>query len=224
MGKLFNFLKGCFRLVTPSMKTVWEEPFIDEPSIFVCNHIGAMGPIYMSIDFPLCDQLRIWCNEQVLNREECAEYVRHDYWWKPESKLAPLYSATIPHVAAAVLPPVLNSAPTIPVYHDGRVMTTMRQSIKALEAGQHVVIFPEKPSGYGEYDRRINTGWLNLCVLYHRRTGKALRMYPVFIDAKAKTFRVAKPQAYDPDRSLAEQEDELAEVLGMGLRGESDPA
>ena len=220
MGRLFNFLKGAFRLLTPKMRTVWAEPFIDEPCVFICSHIGAMGPIQMSINFPLCDKLAIWCNHQVMERNECAEYVRHDYWWKPESRLAPVYSATIPHVAAAVLPPVLTSAPTIPVYHDARVMTTMRQSIRALREGKHVVIFPEKPSGYGEYDRRINTGWLNLCVMYHRMTGKALRMWPVCIDQKGKTFYVGAPVCYDPERSLEEQEDELAETLGCGLRGE----
>ncbi len=143
MGKLFTFLSGGFRLLTPKMRTEWAEPFIDEPCIFVCNHIGAMGPIHLAVNFPLRDNVAIWCNGQVLNREECAEYVRHDFWWKPESRLAPLYSATIPHIAAAILPPVLQSAPTIPVYHDARVMTTMRQSIKALQEGRHVVIFPE---------------------------------------------------------------------------------
>lgn len=223
MGKLFNFLKWGFRLVSPKMRTEWEEPFIDEPCVFVCSHVGAMGPIYMSISFPMCDQLAIWCNEQVMNRSECAEYVRHDFWWKPESKLAPLWSATIPHVAAAVLPPVLTSAPTIPVYHDARVMTTIRQSIKALRDGKHVVIFPEKPSGYGEYDEHINTGWLNLCVLYHRMTGKALRLWPVFIDRETHTFRVARHVQYDPERPLQEQEEHLAVILGCGLRGEKTP-
>ncbi|MBQ2954626.1 MAG: hypothetical protein IJE07_13925 [Clostridia bacterium] len=221
MGRLFNFLKAGFRLLTPKMRTVWAEPFIDEPCVFVCSHIGAMGPIHMAVNFPLCDNVAIWCNCQVMDRSECAEYVRHDFWWKPESRLAPLYSATIPHIAAAVLPPVLTSAPTIPVYHDARVMTTMRQSIKALKAGQHVVIFPEKPSGYGEYDRRINTGWLNLLVMYHRMTGKALRMWPVWIDQKGHTFYIGEHVRYDPERPLEEQEDALAEALGCGLRGEN---
>lgn len=220
MGKLFNCLKWGFRRVSPKMSTEWETPFIDEPCVFVCSHVGAMGPIHMSINFPLCEQVAIWCNFQVLDRKECAEYVRHDFWWKPESKLAPLYSATIPHVAAAVLPPVLGSAPTIPVYHDARVMTTMRQSIKALREGKHVVIFPEKPSGYGEYDQRINTGWLNLCVMYYRMTGRNLRLWPVYIDLKEHVFRVAAPVMYDGEKPLAEQEDALAEVLGAGLRGE----
>lgn len=220
MGSLFHFLKGGFRLLTPQMRTVWAEPFDNEPCIFVCSHIGAMGPIQMSINFPLCSNVAIWCNHQVLERTECVEYVRNDYWWKPESKLAPLYSATIPHLAAAVLPPVLNSAPTIPVYHDARIMTTMRQSIKALDEGKHIVIFPEIPSGYGEYDRRINTGWLNLCVMYHRKTGKALKMWPVCIDQKGKTFHVAAPVAYDPSQPLKNQEEGLAEALGRGLRGE----
>ena len=73
MGKLFNFLSGCFRLVSPKMETVWEEPFRGEPCVFVCSHVGAMGPIYMSISFPLAANVAIWCNHQVLERKECAE-------------------------------------------------------------------------------------------------------------------------------------------------------
>lgn len=221
MGKLFNFLKWGFRRVGPKMRTEWAEPFIDEPSIFVCSHVGAMGPIHMSINFPLCEQVQIWCNSQVMNARECVDYVRHDYWWKPESFLAPLCNVTVPYLAAAIVPPVLRSAPTIPVYHDARVMTTVRQSIRALKAGKHVVIFPEKPSGYGQYDEKINTGWLNLCVMYHRMTKKSLRIWPVYIDRKEHVFRISKPVVYDVSRSLEEQEEELAQVLGMGVRGEN---
>lgn len=220
MGKLFNFLKWGFRLVTPGMTITWDEPFIDEPCVFVCNHVGAMGPIHMVITFPLCDRVQAWCNEGIMNRKTCPAYVRQDYWWEPGCRLEPLYNVTIPYIAAAVIPPVLKSAPTIPVYHDARVMTTMRQSMRALKDGQHLVIFPEQPSGFGEHHDWINTGWLNLCTMYHRMTGRALRMYPVHIDPKGRHFHVSRPVCFDPARTLEEQQDEIARILGAGLRGE----
>ena len=141
MGRLYRCLRAVVRAVTPRMTTTWEEPFSGNPSIFVCNHVGAFGPIDMVVKFPLRDEVRVWCNEGIMNRKTCPAYVRQDYWWKPGCRLEPLYNATLPYIAAAVLPPILQSAPTIPVYHDARVMTTMRQSMKALKEGKHLVIF-----------------------------------------------------------------------------------
>ncbi len=219
MGKLFKFLQWGFRKGLPKMTTTWEEPFIPEPCVFVCNHVGAMGPIHMVSTFPLSDEVEAWCNEGIMNRKTCPAYVRQDYWWEPGCKMEPLYNATLPYIAAAILPPVLQSAPTIPVYHDARVMTTMRQSMRALKEGKYLVIFPEQPSGFGEHHDWINTGWLNVCTMFHRATGKALRLYPVFIDTENHAFKIAAPIQYDPERTIEAQQDELVAVLAAGLRG-----
>ncbi len=219
MGKLYNIMKWGFLKGLPRMTTTWEEPFIEEPCVFVCNHVGAMGPIHMVSTFPLSDRVAAWCNEGIMNRKTCPAYVRQDYWWEPGCKLEPLYNATLPYIAAAILPPILKSAPTIPVYHDARVMTTMRQSMRALKEGKYLVIFPEQPSGYGEHHDWINTGWLNVCTMFHRATGKALRLYPVFIDTENHAFHIAAPIQYDPERSIPDQQDEMVKVLAAGLRG-----
>ncbi len=220
MGKLFKVLQWGFRKGLPQMTAVWETPFIPEPCVFVCNHVGAMGPIHMVSTFPFSDEVGAWCNEGIMNRKTCPAYVRQDYWWEPGCKLEPLYNATLPYIAAAILPPVLKSAPTIPVYHDARVMTTMRQSMRTLKEGKYLVIFPEQPSGYGEHHDWINTGWLNVCTMFHRATGKALRLYPVHIDTEKHEFRIAAPIQYDPARSIEDQQDEMVRVLAAGLRGE----
>ena len=39
------------------------------------------------------------------------------------------------------------------------------------------------------------------------------------VDYHRHVFRVAAPVTYDPDRSVDEQKDELAEALTRGLRG-----
>lgn len=227
MGKLFDVLKWGFRRLTPKMTTTWAEPFIDEPCVFVCNHVGAMGPIHMVIKFPLCDRVKAWCNAGIMSRKDCPAYVLQDYWWEPGCRLEKLYKATIPYIAAAVIPPVLQSAPTIPVYHppgDSQysVVTTIRKSIAALNDGNHLVIFPEQPSGYKSHHMWINMEWLYLCEVYYRRTGKALRLYPVHIDTKKHAFRVAKPILYDPARTREEQQDEIEKALAAGLRGEKN--
>lgn len=51
MGRLYRCLRAVVRAVTPRMTTTWEEPFSGNPSIFVCNHVGAFGPIDMVVKF-----------------------------------------------------------------------------------------------------------------------------------------------------------------------------
>lgn len=218
--RMYRVLSAMIRGVTPRMKTIWEEPFDGEPCVFVGNHAGAFGPIDMCVKFPLRDQNFIWMNASVLHPKEVPAYVRQDYWWKPGCKLEPLYNATLPYIAAALLPPILRLAPTVPVYHDMRVMTTMRQSIRHLKEGHNLVIFPEQPSGYQSHHDWINTGFLQVAPMYYKATGKALKFYPVHLDYYKHVFKVAKPIAFDPERTLEEQMPALVEVLAKGLRGQ----
>lgn len=221
MGMLYTILRGAVRSLSPKMKTIWAQPFAGEPCVFVPNHAGAFGPIDICAKFPLADQCHVWLNAAMMEPREVPAYVRQDYWWKPGCRMEWLYNATLPYLAAVLIPPILRSVPeTCPVYHDNRVLTTMRLSLKYLQKGEHLVIFPEQPSGYQSHHMWINTGFLNVAPLFYRATGKALLFYPVHIDCKRHVFRIAPPVRFDPERTLEAQQDELVEKLAKGLRGE----
>lgn len=217
--RMYRALSAVVRTITPRMKTIWDEPFNGEACVFVGNHAGAFGPIDICTKFPLRDDCHPWMNASVLHAKEVPAYVRQDYWWKPGCKLEPLYNATLPYLAAAVLPPILRLVPGVPVYHDMRVMTTMRQSLRLLKAGQHLVIFPEQPSGYQSHHDWINTGFLQLAPMYYKMSGKKLSFYPVHLDYHKHTFHVAKPVIFDPERTLEEQTPDMVAALAKGLRG-----
>ena len=220
MGKLFECVRYCVRPFLKVRETVYAEPVGEEPVIFLANHLGAVGPMYMAATFPLRDQVAIWCNEGMMDEKLIVEYVRGDWWWHPESKLAPLYSATIPYIARLIVPKVLRSAPTIAVCRDARVMTTMRQSIKALKEGKHLVIFPELPTGHGEHAEQLQMGWINLVSMYNKATGKNIRMIPVFIDETSGTFNVCKGITADPEIPVKEQADSIERYIAAGIRGQ----
>ena len=99
-------------------------------------------------------------------------------------------------------------------------MTTMRQSLRLLKEGKCLIIYPEQPRGYQSHHDWINTGFLQIAVMYYRATGKALRFYPVHIDYHHHVFQVARPIAFDTARTVEEQQDEIVHVLAAGLRGE----
>jgi len=224
LKKSYRFLRGLIRLCTYRMRVEWAVPFTDEPSVFICNHAGALGPIDVCAKFPLADSIHPWMNAQVLNAREVPAYVRQDYWWKPSSRFAPLCNATLPYIAAAILPPILRTAPTVPVYHDIRVMKTFRESLKLLSAGEHLVIFPEQPSGFQAHADALNRGFLQIAPAYARATGKALPFWPVCIDYKQRVFRVAAPIYYDTARKLDEQIDELVAGLKRGIQLPASPS
>lgn len=219
MGLLFKFLS---RVASPFLKVKkadYAEPVGEEPVIFLANHLGAVGPMYMSSTFPLRENVAIWCNEGMMDEKQIVEYVRHDWWWKPESKLASFYSATIPYIAKLIVPKVLRSAPTIAVCRDARIMTTMRKSLAALKEGKSLVIFPELPDGFDSHAEKLQMGWLNLTSMYKRATGKDIRMIPVYIDEEARLFRVGKSIQANPDVPLKEQEERIERYIAACIRG-----
>ena len=99
-------------------------------------------------------------------------------------------------------------------------MLTLRQSVRVLQKDHYLLLFPEIPGPGKNSHRRINTGWLRLGQLWYKASGRALKMYPVYLDQKEHVFRVASPVWYDPARRFSEQEKELADKLTSGIRGE----
>ena len=220
MGKLYDSLKVLAYPFLRVKQIEYAEPVGEEPVIFLANHLGAVGPMYMAVTFPLRDHVAIWCNEGMMDEKLIVDYIRHDWWWKPESKLAPLYSATIPYIARAIVPRVLRSAPTIAVCRDARIMTTMRKSLQALKAGRHIVIFPELPDGFDSHAEQLQMGWINLITMYRRATGKNIKLVPVYLDVPRGTFRVCKGMYADPDAPIREQSARIEKYIAGCIRGE----
>lgn len=211
-------LRAIARALTPSMTTEWETPYDGQPCVFCPNHAGMMGPVDMMAHFELRDTARPWFNAAVADAKQVPAYVRQDYWWKPGCRLEPLYNATLPYLAAAVLPPILKTVPGVPVYHDMQVIKTFRKSIEFLRRGDQLIIFPQQPSGYKSHHLWINKGFLQIAPMAWRTLHLALDFYPVRVDTKAHVIRVKKPIRFDPERPLADQEQAILDTLARGFR------
>ena len=221
MGERFYKLAGAtVRLFSHRMKTEWETPFEEGPCVFVVNHAGNHGPVDMCAKFPLREKLHPWVNSEMLSAKEIPDYARKSRWWKPDGFFAPLLNVTVPYIAAALMPAFMKSIPYVPVYRDQRIMLTLRQSVRILQKDHYLLLFPEIPGSRKNSRPRINTGWLRLGQLWYKASGRALKMYPVYVDQKEHVFRVASPVWYDPARRFSEQEKELAEKLTNGMKGE----
>ena len=211
----FRVLRGIARLVTPRKKTVWTVPYDGEPSVFCPNHAGAIGPIDMCAHFELADTSHPWFNAAVADARQMPAYVRQDYWWTPGCRLEWLYNATLPYLAAAVLPPIMRTVPGVPVYHDIQVIKTFRQSVEILRQKENLVIFPQQPSGHGSHYRELNRGFLQIAPMAWRTLGLRLKFYPVHIEGR--TLTVGRPVQFNPDKPLKEQEQALIDGIAAGI-------
>jgi len=187
------------------MNTVWDVPFEGKPSVFVCNHDRAFGPIAMCAHFELCEDVRPWINAQVLSEKEAPSYIRKDYWWDLNKWYSPILGHTVAYIYALILPPILRGSDCIPVYHDASVITTLRESVKMLSDRKHILLFPEHPTGYCTYGEKIFDGFVSVGRLYYARKKDIVNFYPTYIDWKKKIIRVGKPVAYDPSVKYEEQ-------------------
>jgi len=218
MGKLYTVLAALIRGFSQPMTTVWDVPFDGAPAVFCPNHAGAFGPMEICAKFSLRKKLHPWMNDGMMHAGTTPAYVRQDYWWKPGCFWEPLLTRTLPYIAAALIPPILRSVPGVPVYHDNRVVQTFRKSLAYLQAGEHLVIFPEQPDGFQSHGPKLNDGFLHIAPLVYRKLGIALKFYPVFIDRKNRVMRVGPPAPYDPAVPITGQSEKIMNIIRAGIQ------
>ena len=108
---------------------------------------------------------------------------------------------------------VFNNAGTIGVYHDTRIISTFRQTVKALQEGANVVIFPEYGEPYDHIICRFRDRFIDVAKLYYKRTGKAVSFVPMYLAPKLKTMYLGKPVVFHPEAPMEEERIRIAGEL-----------
>ena len=112
---------------------------------------------------------------------------------------------------------------SIPVYRDSpmKLRMTLRKSIEALENGDNLMIFPEHPDG--KYVKgsvsELSPGFLMLAEAWWKRSGRKLRIMPVYANRTKRTFTFGDEIRYEPENGYAaEQERILQEARNQLLQ------
>ena len=137
---LFRFIKWCVKLIYPKIRAEGTEYLPDEPVIIVGNHCQMNGPIVGELYVP--GQPYIWCAGEMMHLKDVPEYAFRDFWSQKPKWTHPFYKL-ISYIIAPLSECVFNNARTIGVYHDTRILSTFKNTVKKLQEGKSVVIFPE---------------------------------------------------------------------------------
>ena len=154
----------------------------DEPCVFLCRHRDTNGIIWAFTD--INKPLRPW----VLNcfcsyKDACLQL--KNYTFSQRLKKGKLFCFVFAPVCARIIVSYVHSVQGIPVFRGenaGRSMSTIKQTVKALENGDSIVIFIDK-----EYDNtkdqnegEIYRGFCTVDKLYYKRNGKHIPFVPVY--------------------------------------------
>lgn len=181
-----------------------------EACIVVGNHSQMNGPICGEIHFP--GKRKIWCNHQMMHLKEVPGYAYQDFWSKKPKAVRWFYKL-LSYIIAPVSVCIFNNANTIPVFWDSRLLTTFKQTVSALDAGENVIIFPECYEPHNHIVYQFQDHFIDVAKLYYKRTGKAVFFVPMYIAPALKKMYIGKPIAFDPNAPIEQQRTEIAKYL-----------
>lgn len=204
-GPLANFSKFVFKLFTKKYKC--DIKIKEEPCIYVCRHLNMHGP-YTSIK-----SLNFDVHPMVLsvffNRTESYNHLREYTFSKKQNKKSKKYSLKA-KISSWFLQKLITSLEAIPVYRgSNKSIITLKKSLEYLINGESIIVFPDIDY-MGDYSvvSDIYDGFLLLLDMYKNKTGKKLKIIPIYIDDKNKEVverRAIVTDKFKEEKSLIKQ-------------------
>lgn len=213
---LFKAVKGLVRLFYPKMEVIGTENLPDEPCIIVGNHSQLHGPIAGELFFD--DDVYIWCAAPMMKLKEVPKYAYNDFWSQKPKIQRPFFKA-VSYLMAPLSVLIFNNARTVAVYHDKGVINTFRESVKLLQKGKSLLIFPEYDKKYNNILCCFQEGFVDLAKLYGKRTGKEISFVPLYIAPKLKKMYLGKPVKFSSHTPLEEERRRICDYITNEITG-----
>lgn len=206
----FRFICGTVRIFYRKRKFEGLENLPEEPCIVVGNHAQMHGPLTCELFFPT--QKKIWTIHSVMNKKEFPAYAIDDFFPNKKKGLMWFYKS-VTHITAPLGAYIFKNADTIPVFKDTRIIETFSSSIKTLEAGSNVIIFPEGREHFNEIINNFQERFVDVARLYFKKSGKAISFIPMYNCPAQKIVKFGTPIAFDPENKIEDERTRVCDYL-----------
>ena len=96
-------------------------------------------------------------------------------------------------------------------------MATFRETLRRMEEGNHIIIFPEKAVPDNNILCQFQEGFVDAAKLYHRRTGKRAAFVPMYIAPSLKKVVLGAPIYYNEENPLEEERSRICEEMSGAI-------
>jgi 1-acyl-sn-glycerol-3-phosphate acyltransferase len=178
------------------------------PSVYVVHHRNMHGPL-TSIAW-LDTQCHLWALSVFFTRKGCFDqYV--DYTFTRRFRMPRFLAVAIAAPVSFFVSGLMNSLKAIPVHRGStKIVSTMRQTVAALKAGESVLISPDVDytdtgSGIGV----MHEGFLHIEKFFSGETGAHVDFVPVHIDRPHRAIYLGDAIRFHGRESFRIEKDEV---------------
>lgn len=183
----------------------------DNPIVFLGNHAEIYGPIASALCFPV--PVRFWVISRMMFSYKDVRAYMYENTFSKKTYLPVFVRKLLALYLSWLSVNIMNALRAIPVYRDSpmKLRDTLRQSVDALGNGENLMIFPEHPEG--KYVKggisELSPGFLMLAEAWWKKSGKKLRIMPVYANRQKRTFTFGREIEYEPENGYASEQERI---------------
>lgn len=191
---VFVVIRFFVRMLYPEITAEGTENLPDGPYIAVGNHAKMNGPIACELYYP--GPHYTWTAGQMMKVREIPSYAYRDFWSAKPGYIRWAYKI-FSYIIALPAACVFNNAACIGVYHDTRIISTFRDTVRKLQEGACAVIFPEHNVPYNNLVWEFQDRFVDTARMYYRKTGEEISFVPMYVAPRLKKLYFGEPVRYD---------------------------
>lgn len=178
-GLYFKFVRMFFRIFMKGKDRV-DPKIFTQPNVLIGHHQNFYGPFLALTWLP--DTVSFWVVDHLFNFKDCFR-MYYKFTFVKTIKLPKLVALVLAFLCALLIPPLVRSSRSIPVYRDSRnIMTTFKQSLEILNKGEQVMIFPDvKYNDASSTMGEVHTGFTHIEKVYYQATNNHIAFVPIII-------------------------------------------
>lgn len=203
-------IKWLVKAFYPRTQVVGAEDLPEEPALIVGNHCHMHGPI--ACELYMTGKHYTWCAGEMMHLKEVPAYAYQDFW-SGKPKYIRWFYKLLSYIIAPLSVCVFNSANTIGVYHDARIISTFKNTVARLREGANVVVFPEHYVEHNHIIYEFQDKFIDIAKLYYKRTGKELAFVPLYIAPALKTMYLGKPISFCAANPMEDERRRICDYL-----------
>lgn len=208
----FNLVKIVLKPFMKKIKIVNENELLENGSIYLCNHVGARGPMVLEFNLPI--DFKFWGTHEMNEGYKSRWNYLYKIYFHQKKKIPKPVSFVLATVLAPLMGGIYKGLQLISTYNDHRLKTTIENSYSVIEKGQSIVVFPEDSStGYHDVLSKYYAGFYIFAKQLFKKLDYNVKIYNMYYNKKKKVLLIDEFKTVKSliDKNLSN--DEIAEIF-----------